>query len=100
MRMSEPRAIYYSVYRGQTKADVHFNCPMCGRRSHIIVNGNKKVAKVNDFLISKDYLTQELPFEAPVRTFFRDGICRECQDRYYGTTSTRIKYVKERSVIA
>ncbi len=95
-------SIAYAVYRGQTRADVKIECPFCGRKSHVLVTGNKKTKALTEYLSSgTGYLTQELPFEAPVREFFRSGYCRECMEMF-GTTSKKIKYVKvkERRVIA
>ncbi len=93
MNMATPLVIYYDVVRGQKKMDVHFECPFCSRRSHLVIIGNKKADAAYNFLHGAEMLTQSLPFEAPERTFLRDGICRECQETMFSNTSKNIKYV-------
>lgn len=85
----------FATYRGQAKADVQIRCPFCNRKSHVVFSGNKVVDTVRDYLSSGNHLTQELPFEAPIREFLRSGYCRECMEMF-GTTSTKIKYLRER----
>ena len=85
----------FGVYRGQKKADVKISCPFCSRKSHVVFTGNNKVAAVSEYLSSGTHMTQELPFEAPIREFLRSGYCRDCMTMF-GVTSNRIKYVKER----
>ena len=85
----------FATNRGQTKADVQITCPFCSRKSHVVFNGNKVTDAVREYLSSGTMLTQDLPFETPIREFLRSGYCRECMEMF-GTTSARIKYVKER----
>lgn len=87
----------FGIYRGQKKADVKISCPFCSRDSHVVITGNNKVETLTDYLSSGiNHLTQALPFEAPVREFLRSGYCRECMEQLFGTSSTKIKYVRER----
>ncbi len=97
MNMATPYVIYYDVdKRGQRKMDVRFECPLCGRRSHLVISGNRKVKAASDYLHRvTDMLIQDLPFEVPVRTYLRDGFCRDCQELMLGKTNKNIKYVKE-----
>ncbi len=88
----------FKVNKGQVSADVKIKCPMCDRNSHVVFNGNKAIDAVRDYLSSGTMLTQDLPFETPIREFLRSGYCRECMEMF-GQTSSKIKYVrvKERS---
>ena len=85
----------YSSYRGQAKADISIRCPFCDRQSHVLFTGNKIVNAVNEYLSSKAF-QQSLPLEVPVREFLAKGTCRECQELYFGKSTNKIKYVKER----
>ena len=51
--------------------DVKIRCPFCDRRSHLRVNGKKKVDAVQDYISSGHMLTQDLPLEASEREFLR-----------------------------
>jgi len=85
----------FGVYRGQRRADVKITCPFCSRDSHVVFFGNNKVETLTDYLSSGiSFLTQDLPFEVPIREFLKSGYCRECMELMFGTSSTKIKYVK------
>ena len=95
--LATPYVIYYDAYRGQRKMDVRFECPFCMRRSHVVILGNRKSISVEKYLHGDEkILTQDLPFEQPIRMFLRDGLCRECQDTMLGETSKKIKYIREK----
>lgn len=87
----------FGLYRGQKRADVKISCPFCDRKSHVVITGNNKVETLTDYLSSGiSFLTQDLPFEVPIREFLKSGYCRECMELMFGTSSTKIKYVRER----
>ena len=89
-------SIYYCNRGGRLSADVHQNCRICDSRCHVIFNGKKNVEAVQLYLtgIREVQHTQDLPFEQPIREFLFSGMCRECQDKYMGVTSKKIKYCR------
>lgn len=87
-------SIYYYSKGNSISADVHQDCMLCDRKSHVIINGRKKVEAVQDYLTGfrDNEHVQQLPFEAPIREFLFSGMCRECQQDMFGETSNKIKY--------
>ena len=88
--------VEFRTYKGQAIADVTQICPMCEKSSHVVFTGNKIADTVRDYLSGRYAMQQDLPFEIPVREFLRTGYCRRCMGHLFGTTSNKIKYVKER----
>lgn len=87
-------SIYYYTKGSSLSADVFQDCRLCDRKSHVLINGRKKVEEVEKYLTGiRDALhTQDLPFEQPIREFLFSGMCRNCQQKMFGETSSKIRY--------
>ncbi len=87
-------SIEFANNNGTVEADVKQYCPICDMRSHVIIKGKKNVEIVQNYFWDSLAKTHDLPFKAPIREFLRSGYCRSCMDKYFGITSSDIRYVR------
>lgn len=89
----------FYVKRNIPSMDVSIRCPLCDRKSHLMVTGRKKIDAVRDYISSGTrFLTQDLPIkDASEREFLRSGYCREHLSMF-GEPSKNIRYKRNSSV--
>lgn len=87
--------IIESYESGELEADIINSCPLCQKKSHLLIKGKEHLDAVEHYLKHRHAFVQDLPFDAPVREFIKSGFCHDCMYMIFGKTSDEIKYVQE-----